>query len=153
MATRTLIGEPVITPDGHSYSVYTEHWANEAPDCLAIDGHACLVFCDPGSKQGRDAVLTLIKNLAGALDAHDRAVEDIYAHLTPGDDAARIRVAHESEPRCRALRNGDRCVRVDHADGHHVTTVDTVATGYAVAAVWHETHPAPPHPSLYVREA
>lgn len=150
MTTRTLIGEPVITPDGHSYSVYTEHWANEAPDCLAIDGHACLVFCDPGSKQGRDAILTLIKNLAGALAAHDRAVEDIYAQLRPGDDAARIRVAvADAEPRCRALRNGDRCVRVDHADGHHVTTSDTV-DGYTVAAVAHETHPAPPHPSLYV---
>lgn len=142
MATRTLIGESIITPDGHSYSVYVEHWDNEAPDCLAIDGHACLVFCDPGSKQGRAAITALINNLQSALLHHDVVVEEIYAGLAPGDDAARIRVAHESEQRCRALRNGDRCVRVDHADGHHVTTVDTVATGYAVAAVWHETHPA-----------
>lgn len=137
MATRTLIGEPIPTPDGHRYTVYTEHWANEAPDCVAIDGNACLVFFDPGSKAGRAAITNLIANLAGALTAHDKVVEEIYAGLRPGDDAARIRVAHESEPRCPTLINGDQCVRVDHADGHHVTTLDTVKDGYVVAAVRH----------------
>lgn len=143
-SNRTYIGDPV--GDGsNEVAVYIEHWANEAPDTVAIDGPACLVFFDPGTKVGREAIFGLIANLAKALTAHDQAVEDIYAELRPGDDATRIRVACKGEVQCRSLVNGTRCVRVDHADGHHVTIVDT-AHAYEVSGVRRETYPAAPSP-------
>lgn len=129
------IGDPVTTPDGNEYRVYLEHWANEAPDCLTLDGPACLVFLDPGTKTGRKAITDLIAHLQLALIRHDAAVDDIYTNLKVGGHPSCIRVASEKETRCGRSLAGDQCVRVEHVDSYHVTIDDTVDR-YAVRSVW-----------------
>lgn len=134
MATRTQIGDAIRDSVGDEYIVYLEHWADEAPDTVAIDGHACLVLLDPGTRTGHEAILALIGRLADALAEHDKAVEDIYAGLKVGDDATRVRLAAEREARCTVPLGTTGCHRVEHADGHHIAVCD-----YTVTAVRHES--------------
>jgi hypothetical protein len=134
-AIRTYLGDPIDLPSGESLSVYIEHWGNEAPDTLAIDGHACLVFFDPGTKTGRAAITDLISRLQAALVRHDADVASIYANLKPGDDPARVRVADKTEACCSATFGGEQCERVEHVDPFHLTIEDT-ARVYAVRSVW-----------------
>jgi hypothetical protein len=138
MSTRTHIGDAICTPDGQKYTVYVEHWANEAIDTVALDGPACLVFFDPGTRSGRTAITHLVNHLQSALIRHDAQVEEIYANLQPGSDATRIRVAGEKEAQCTTPIGNMQCHRVEHVDGHHVAVSDT-AEGYLVAAVRHDS--------------
>jgi hypothetical protein len=107
-------------------------WANEAPDCVAIDGHACLMHLDPGTRSGRMAIERLRANLAEALRVHDVAVEEIYAGLKVGDDSARVRLAQRDEEQCTHPLGATQCHRVAHVDRHHVAVSD-----YEVVAVSH----------------
>lgn len=134
MSTKQLIGEPITAYDGTPYTVTVETWANEAPECVTVDGYACLVMLGPGTRSGRAAITGLIGNLQGALAVHDQAVEEIYAGLKVGDDAGRIRVAHEGEAQCTHPLGGTQCHRVEHVDGHHVAVdgdFDVIAVAHA----------------------
>jgi hypothetical protein len=132
--TNRQIGEPITTPDGNTYTVNIETWANEAPECITIEGYACLVAFDPGSRSGRAAIRRLQANLTLALAAHDEAANEIYAGLKVGDDTARVRVVAPDEAQCTYPLGDHQCHRVEHDDGHHVA-VD--GDTYQVIAVAH----------------
>jgi len=124
--------------DQEQITVSLEQFGNEAPDCLVIDGHACLLYFDPGTATGRRQIQTLRNLLDQALADVAHRNEEIYGSLRVGDHCGLIRVPGEGEPRCPiAISVGDgvlaQCDRVEHVDRHHVV----VDGNYLVVAVRH----------------
>jgi hypothetical protein len=141
------IGDPVDLPTrtngipGEQLTVTVEWYADEEPDCIEINGHACLVFFDPGTMTGRAQIRTLIGRLNQAMAFHTNRVEEIYGNLKDGDHCNNIRLPAKSEERCPRYmftpcgQRGVQCSRAHHEDHHHVHVDDD----YQVIAVLHAT--------------
>ena len=135
--TRIQVGDVCTEANGDEFTVFIDHYANEAPDAVTLDGQATYLTFDPGTQAGRAQIDALVGRLRQAVKVHDQRVIEIYAKLAIGDHCSDIRTPTSNEPRCECVTFNaaglDRCSRVAHADHHHITVNDD----FTVTAVGH----------------